>query len=283
MSTSLGTTIDRAGLAQFLRSRRDALQPADVGLPAGVRRRTRGLRREELAQLAGMSTDYYSRLEQQRGPHPSAQMIAAIAQALHLRLDERDHLFRLAGLNPPDRVAHDDHVGPGMMRIVDRLADTPAMVVNSAGETLWQNALCVALIGDDSVHSGYRRSVTYRWFTDEATRARFPEADHDHHARAHTARLRTAVTMQGPRSRAARVADELRSQSPQFAELWDEHDVGTRLADDVKRLLHPDLGLIEVNCQTLLDPDRAHALLVYTAIPGSESHEKLSMLSAVMV
>ncbi|MGC4933682.1 helix-turn-helix transcriptional regulator [Gordonia sp. DT30] len=277
------TTIDRAGLAQFLRSRRDALAPADVGLPAGVRRRTRGLRREELAQLAGMSTDYYSRLEQQRGPHPSAQMCAAIAQALHLGLDERDHLFRLAGLNPPDRIDHDDHVGPGMMRIVDRLSDTPAMVVNSAAETLWQNALAVALVGDDSVFTGYRRSITYRWFTDPATRARYPAADHDHHARAHTARLRAAVTMQGPRSRPAKIAAALQAESADFVALWERHDVGARLTDEDKRLLHPELGVIEVRCQTLLDPERAHALLVYTAVPGSESHDKLAMLAAVGV
>ncbi|MEP9394168.1 helix-turn-helix transcriptional regulator [Gordonia sp. VNK1] len=275
------TSIDRAGLAQFLRARREALQPADVGLPPGARRRAPGLRREEVAALAGMSTDYYSRLEQQRGPHPSDQMVAAIAQAMHLGLDERDHLFRLAGLNAPDRVGRDDHVSPGMMRIVDRLADTPAMVVNGAGETLRQTAMAVALLGDDSVLTGYRRSIVYRWFTDPQTRGRFPAEDHDHHAAAHTARLRAAVTRDGPRSRAAEIADALRRESAAFAELWDRHDVATSLADTEKRIVHPQLGLIEVFCQTLLDPDTAQILLVYTAVPGSDSHEKLAMLSAV--
>ena len=113
--------MDRAGLADFLRKRRAMLQPEDVGLPQGARRRTTGLRREEVAALAEMSTDYYSRLERQRGPQPSEQMLAAIARGLHLTLDERDHLFLLAGHSTPRRAMRGDHVSPGMMRILDRL------------------------------------------------------------------------------------------------------------------------------------------------------------------
>ena len=92
--------IDRAGLAEFLRRRRDVLQPEDVGLPRGQRRRTDGLRREEVAALCHMSSDYYARLERGSGPLPSEQMIASIAQGLHLSIDERDYLFRLAGHRP---------------------------------------------------------------------------------------------------------------------------------------------------------------------------------------
>ncbi|GGF13967.1 helix-turn-helix transcriptional regulator [Williamsia phyllosphaerae] len=273
--------MDRAGLAEFLTRRRDALQPEDVGLPRGARRRTTGLRREEVALLAGMSTDYYSRLEQQRGPHPSDQMLAAIARALHLSLAERDHLFLLAGQNTPRRAARGDHVTPGMMRIIDRLGDTPAMVVNSAGETLLQTAPATALLGDETAHTGLARSVTYRWFTDAGARAKHPVDDHAIHARAHTARLRTAATAEGPTSRAAEVATALLAVSPAFAEHWSRHDVDTTLPDQRKRLLHPELGLIEVHCQTLLDPDQSQFLLVYTATPGSESHQKLAMLAAV--
>src|SRR5689334_23468692 len=98
-------TIDRAGLAEFLRRRRESLQPEDVGLPRGTRRRTSGLRREEVAAICHMSVDYYSRLERERGPHPSEQMVASIAQGLHLSLDERDHLFRLVGHRAPPRGA----------------------------------------------------------------------------------------------------------------------------------------------------------------------------------
>lgn len=130
--------IDRSGLADFLVRRRGVLQPEDVGLPRGQRRRTSGLRREEVAALCHMSADYYSRLEQERGPHPSEQMIAAIAQGLHLSRDERDHLFRLAGHTPPSRGTTTDHISPGMLRIFDRLGDTPAEIVTELGETLRQ-------------------------------------------------------------------------------------------------------------------------------------------------
>ena len=128
--------MDRDQLADFLRTRREALQPEDVGTVRGARRRTAGLRREEVAVLAGMSTDYYSRLEQRRGPQPSTQILAALARALRLDLPERDHLFRLAGHAAPDRLPTTDHVGPGIQRILDRLTDTPAQVVTPTGETL---------------------------------------------------------------------------------------------------------------------------------------------------
>ena len=274
------STVDRAGLAEFLRRRRESLQPADVGLGVGQRRRTQGLRREEVAALAGMSVDYYTRLEQQRGPQPSDQMVTAIARALHLSLAERDHLFRLAGHNAPDHLSRDDHISPGMLRIIDRLTDTPAMVVNSAGETLVQTPLAAALVGDDSVFTGLSRSIAYRWFTDADTRARFLPEDHALHARAHTARLREAVTRLGPHSRAAEVADALLAESTEFAELWHRHDVGVTLTDTDKRIVHRSLGVIEVQCQMLFDPSTAQALLVYTAVPGSSDYEKLAMLAA---
>jgi len=101
--------LDRAGMAEFLRRRRESLQPEDVGLPQGPRRRTAGLRREEVAALCHMSVDYYSRLERERGPQPSEQMLASIAQGLHLSLAERDHLFRLAGQQPPPRGPASEH------------------------------------------------------------------------------------------------------------------------------------------------------------------------------
>jgi transcriptional regulator with XRE-family HTH domain len=141
--------MDRAALADFLRHRREALRPGDVGLPAGVRRRTGGLRREEVAALAVMSTDYYTRLEQQRGPQPSEQMLASLARALRLTDSERDYLFRTAGHNPPTPAsAATSHVAPALLRVLDRLSDTPALILSSLGETLVQNAMAAALLGD---------------------------------------------------------------------------------------------------------------------------------------
>src|ERR1044072_3252145 len=120
--------MDKKELAEFLRHRRETLRPRDVGLVEGSRRRTQGLRREEVAQLAGMSTDYYARLEQQRAPQPSVHINAALARALRLTLDERDHLFILIGQNAPARFHRSEHVSPPLMRVLDRLDDSPAMV-----------------------------------------------------------------------------------------------------------------------------------------------------------
>src|SRR5580692_3988785 len=155
--------MDRAALADFLRHRREALRPQDVGLPAGVRRRTSGLRREEVAAIAVMSTDYYTRLEQQRGPQPSEQMLGSLARALRLTGSERDYLFRIAGHNAPGPAAVATHVSPALLRVLDRLDDTPALVISSLCETLVQNAMAAALFGDATGYTGLARSGIYRW------------------------------------------------------------------------------------------------------------------------
>jgi len=272
--------IDRTGLAEFLRRRREALQPEDVGLPRGRRRRTSGLRREEVAALCHMSTDYYSRLERERGPQPSEQMIASISQGLHLSLDERDHLFRLAGHNPPTRGAVSEHISPGLLRIFDRLHDTPAEIVTELGETLRQTELGVALTGDMTVYSGPARSIGYRWFTDPATRQRYAPEEHPFLTRMFASGLREVSTLRGPGSRAAHYADLLLARSDEFRQVWNDHEVGIR-PHEVKHFVHPELGALELTCQRLLDPGQSHSLLVYTAVPGSESHEKLQLLSVI--
>src|SRR3954447_21853959 len=164
-----GDVIDRAGLADFLRRRRELLHPADVGLPPGARRRTPGLRREEVAALAGVSTDYYTRLEQARGPHPSASVVAAVARALRCEVDERDHLFHLAGLTPPPRRAG-RHIPPGLLRLVDHLVDVPVLVLSDLTEVLWQNRLADALTGPLAPEPGRANNAAWRWFTDPVLR-----------------------------------------------------------------------------------------------------------------
>jgi transcriptional regulator with XRE-family HTH domain len=272
--------IDRAGLAEFLRRRRESLQPEDVGLPRGQRRRTSGLRREEVAALCHLSADYYSRLERERGPYPSERLIASIAQGLHLSFDERDHLFRLAGHHPPTSGATGEHISPGMLRIFDRLTDTPAEIVTEIGETLRQNPLGLALTGDLTRYTGPARSIGYRWFTDPACRARYHPADHELHSRVFASGLRKVVTVRGPKSWAAHLAHLLLERSEEFRAVWDEHEVGVRY-QHVKRYLHPEVGHLELACQALLDPDQSHSLLVYTAVPGSESYDKLQLLSVL--
>lgn len=271
---------DRSGLAAFLRAHREALQPEDVGLARGPRRRTSGLRREEVAMLAHMSTDYYSRLEQERGPQPSAQMLAAIAQGLHLTLAERDHLFLLAGHQPPVRGADGEHISPGMLRIFDRLQDTPAEIVTELGETLRQTPLGIALTGDLMRYRGPARSIGYRWFTDPATRERYAPEEHDHLSRMFASGLRGVAALRGPGSRASELVDLLLESSAEFRDVWAAHEVGIRPAER-KRFEHPELGRIELSCQVLVEPSQSHSLLVYTAAPGSESAEKLALLGVL--
>jgi len=272
--------IDRTALADFLRLRRASLQPEDVGLTTGPRRRTGGLRREEVAGLSRMSTDYYTRLEQQRGPQPSEQMVASIAQGLHLTIEERDHLFRLAGHTPPPRGGISEHISPGMLRIFDRLGDTPAEIVTELGETLRQTPPAIALTGDLTRYSGPSRSIGYRWFTDPTTRALYDPRDHDFLGRMFASGLRQFSTVRGPSSRAAALADQLLRESDEFRRVWDLHEVGVR-PRDVKRYVHPQVGALALSCQTLLDEEQGHRLLVYTASPGTESHEKLQLLTVL--
>lgn len=271
--------IDRRALAEFLRVRRAALQPEDVGLPRGPRRRTAGLRREEVAMLSSMSTDYYARLERGTGPHPSDQMLSAIAQGLRLSVDERDHVFRLAGQHPPARGAASEHVTPGMLRILDRLVDTPAEVVTELGETLRQTPLGVALLGDATRRRGWARSLGYRWFTDPAARAPYPEEERQLLSRVYASGLRELVALRGQDSRAAAYVEALLGV-PEFRRAWDRHEVGVR-PPGVKRFVHPAVGALELSCQTLLDTEQSHRMLVYTAIPGSASHERLQLLAVI--
>jgi transcriptional regulator with XRE-family HTH domain len=272
--------MDRGALADFLRRRREALRPEEVGLPVGARRRTRGLRREEVAALAAMSTDYYTRLEQQRGPQPSEQMLASLARALRLTSDERDYLFPIAGHNPPTAATAAAYVAPALLRVLDRLSDTPALILSNLGETLVQNRMADALFGDKSGYTGLARSEIYRWFTDPAERLRYPEHDRDRQSRAQVANLRAAYGSMGPRSRAGELARALQKASPEFAALWERHEVARRF-EDHKTLVHPELGPIEVDCQVLFTEDQSQALLVLTAPPRTEGFEKLQLLAVV--
>jgi transcriptional regulator with XRE-family HTH domain len=272
--------MDRAELADFLRRRREALRPEDVALPVGVRRRTRGLRREEVASLAVISTDYYTRLEQRRGPQPSEQTLASLARALRLTNGERDYLYRIAGHNAPDSLSASTHVAPALQRVLDRLEDTPALVLSDLEETLVQNRMATALFGDASRHTGPARSAIHRWFTDPAERLIYPEADRERQSRARVAGLRVSYGLRGPRSRAGELVRLLQRTSPEFAGLWERHEVARRF-EDHKTLLHPELGPLELHCQALFTEDQSQTLLVLTAPPHTESEEKLRLLGVL--
>jgi len=272
--------MDRDQLAQFLRTRREALQPEDVGMPRGPRRRTPGLRREEVAQLAGMSTDYLNRLEQGRAPQPSEQMLTALGRALRLTHAERDHLFRLAGHSAPERIGTSDHVSPGMLRILDRLQDTPAQIISELGETLVQTGPAMALLGDASGLTGFARSTVYRWFTDPASRDVYAAADHEERGRTFVGELRSAYARLGAGSRAGELARELQRVSPEFARIWADHDVVEK-HPQTKRFRHPEVGEMTLDCQTLLDSETGQRLLVFTATPGTADAERLALLCVI--
>ena len=271
--------MDQIEIGRFIRTRREALQPEDVGLPRGSRRRSIGLRREEVADLADMSADYLSRLERGAGPQPSEQMIGALARGLRLTVDERDHLLRLAGHQPSTKTGSSTHVNPGLMRILDRLIDTPAQVMGPLGETIAQNPAAIALLGEETHYTGRMRSATYRWFTDPTSRSLYPQDDHEHHSRVNVSQLRTAAARLDPASTMPLIL-QLRKHSAEFARLWEANEVGLRHSQE-KRFTHPEVGDLTLFCQVALDPDEMQTLLVFTATPGTISAERLKLLTVV--
>jgi transcriptional regulator with XRE-family HTH domain len=272
--------VDRAELASFLRTRRARLRPGDVGLPAGARRRTPGLRREEVALLAGVSVDYYTRLEQARGPFASRQVLAALTRALRLTSDERDHLFRLSGQPAPEPQAHSDHVRPGVLHLLDRLADSAVVVTNDLGDVLAWTPLAQALFTDLGVLPAGRQNLYRRFFTGQEERHRLLPEDRELAARANVADLRATWARRPGDPAVQRLVEQLRRASPLFERLWVTHDVAVRHADR-KRILHPTVGLLELDCEVLLTPEHDQRLILHTAPPGSETAQKLELLRVV--
>ncbi len=166
------------------------------------------------------------------------------------------------------------------MRILDRLADTPAQVMTELGETLAQTSAARALFGDETRFEGFARSVGYRWFTDPSARDVYPAEDHPMHSRAFAADLRTAYAKFGPDSRAGGIVSALLQESPEFAALWAEHEVRSTHARE-KRLQHPEVGVMDLQCQFLIDPEQGQTVLILTATPGTDSYERLQLLSVI--
>ncbi|WP_406284920.1 helix-turn-helix transcriptional regulator [Embleya sp. NBC_00896] len=270
-------TIARSDLADFLRRSRARIGPEDAGLPAGPRRRTPGLRREEVAQLAGMSADYYIRLEQARGPQPSTQMLAALARALRLSDDELDHLYLLAGHRPPAARNRGDEVAPALLHLLDQLDATPAQVLNDLGDVLAQNAMAQALLGGVCTVSEHGRNVAWRWFGDTRPRAAYPAEEHDYYSRLHVADLRAAAAHRPNDAAVTHLVARLRAASDEFAELWDRHEVAVRRHSRM-RVLHGVLGPVDLDSQVLLTPEGNQRLILLTPPPGSDLTERLAAL-----
>lgn len=269
---------DRTGLADFLRRRRELLRPVDVGLPEGFRRRTPGLRREEVAQLAGVSTDHYTRLEQARGSAPSESVAGAIARALQCDLDQRDHLFHLAGLTPPKRRAG-RHVRPGLISLANRLTDIPVIICTDLGEVRWRNRLAAALMTNIPEGTGRENNVIWHWFTDPRHRPT-PEEDWARLSAVHVSDLRATYARRSGDPDVTSLVNDLLRESEEFRELWERHEVAVRRTDR-KTFIHPEVGPVTVRCEVLLTEEQDIQLLAYFPAEGTDAAGKLELLKVI--
>ncbi|MGW0762533.1 helix-turn-helix transcriptional regulator [Streptomyces sp. NPDC002814] len=267
-------------LGRAMRRWRDRVAPETAGLPAGGQRRAAGLRREELALLAGISVDYVTRLEQGRAVNPSGQIVEALARALRLTGDERTYLFRLAGLVPPGPDTVPAYITPSVQRLLDRLVDTPVGVSDAAMTLLMANPMYAALMGDPSGWRGFERNGVWRNFLGAPTRVRHTPDERRAFEIGMVAELRaTAGRYPGDRQ-LRRLIAELRAGSERFAELWDAGVVG-RLEASRKTIEHPQVGSLTLDCDLLRVEGNDLHILVYSAEPGTEAAEKLELLSVL--
>ncbi len=276
--------MDKQELGAFLRSRRERLRPQDVGLPAGPRRRTPGLRREEVAVLAHISTEYYVRLEQGRAPRPSGEVLAGIAGALGLTDSESDHLHVLAGTAPIRNGRHRRDVRPSILAVLERLPQTAAFVTSAVFEVLAWNDLAAALMEDFAELSPRDRNLARRAFL-EPMRGGVPlygVSDGLEFRRHVVMELRSALARYPADPDVAGLINELREGSADFARLWERHDVhGTAML--TKTFRHPVVGPITVDCDSLALTDRDQHLTLYTAPLGSRDAEALALLNVIGV
>jgi transcriptional regulator with XRE-family HTH domain len=271
--------MNRTALGDFLRRRREALVPADVGLPAGHRRRTPGLRREEVASLTAMSANYYERLEQARSPQPSASVLGALARTLRLTSDETGHLYTLAGHAPPPQPpALHPVADPGLLTVLDSLGSTTiGLIADDLGVVLAQNALSAEVYGRFAGRTGVDGNMIWRWFVDRAWRdsvAR-PE-DQEQTSSAYAADLRVAVGMRAGDHASVQFVRRLRAASADFAELWERHEAGL-LRPGPKVVLHPRAKL-ELSCAVLSGRAPGQRLVLFRADSGSGTDRVLAEL-----
>ncbi|QLH21560.1 helix-turn-helix transcriptional regulator [Streptomyces sp. Rer75] len=265
-------------LGQFLRARRELLRPEDLGLPAGARRRVAGLRREEVAMLAGVSTDYYVRLEQGRERHPSAQVVDALARVLGLEEDAVAHLHQLARPVPAARRrkgGRGERVSPVLLRMMEGWHRTPAVVLGRCLTVLAHNALGRALF-EGHAHSGDLLRLV---FLDPDAKEFYP--DWDRVAVSTVAGLRAAVGTDYDDPQLIEAVGELSLRSEEFRRLWARHDIRQK-AHETKRFRHPVVGELTLDYESLtVNGAPGQQLVVYQAAPGSPSEHALSLLGSL--
>ncbi|WP_335972285.1 MULTISPECIES: helix-turn-helix transcriptional regulator [Streptomycetaceae] len=274
--------MDRHELAAFLRSRRERISPAEVGLPSGTRRRTPGLRREEVAQLAFISTEYYTRLEQARGPRPSREVLAGLVRALRLTDAERDHLHHLAGAPPIPSAGPPRAVRQSILDLLRRLPQAAAIVTSATTEVLAWNDLAAALMEDFSAVAPRDRNLARRAFLGPGGLGQrlYGVSDAEEFARNTAQRLRATAARYPDAPEISGLVGELLAGSEEFRQLWDAHDVAVEPTLR-KTFQHPLVGPVTVNCDVLDIADRDQQLVIYTAEPGSSAEEALRLLAVV--
>jgi transcriptional regulator with XRE-family HTH domain len=270
---------DKRELGAFLRSRRERLRPEDVGLPSGPRRRTPGLRREEVAVLAHISTEYYVRLEQGRAPRPSGEVLAGIAGALRLTQQESDHLHVLAGTAPSRTRLHRRDVRPSILTLLERLPHTAGFVTSAAFEVLAWNDLAAALMEDFARLAPADRNLARKAFLGPLPPGATVYGITDDGGFRHHVVMELRATLARYPSDPAIIGlvEELRDASPDFARLWERHDVQAAPML-TKTFHHPVVGEITVDCDALTLADRDQHLVLYTAPEGSPSADALALL-----
>lgn len=272
--------VDRKELGAVLAAWRARLSPADVGLPAGQRRRTAGLRREEVASLAGISVDYVSRLEQGRGPHPSGSVLSSLARALRLSDVERDHLFTLAGAAVPKPAMVPGTVRPSVQRLLDRFSDLPAVLVDAKGTVLAWNPLAAALIADFSAWPLPQRNLHWQRFLGGGSRIVTTPEEDAATDQTLVGELRAVAAKYPGDPSLRRLIATLRRGSPRFDELWHRRLPAHRHSA-TKRFNHPQLGLLELDCDVLLVPETDQRIIVHSAAPASQAAEALALLRVI--
>ncbi|WP_299039329.1 helix-turn-helix domain-containing protein [uncultured Pseudokineococcus sp.] len=259
-------------LAACLRAWRQRADPALAGVAPGASRRTRGLRREEVAARAGISVNYLVRLEQGRAQSPSASVVTALARALDLTGDETEHLHRLTGLAAPTARRASREVTPALQRLVERFADTPLIVVDAAWTIVAGNALSAVFLGDDPVGE----NAACRQFLGPPLVDRAPEDDEAFERDLVGELHRQAV--RHPDDEAVReVVAQLRARSERFAALWDERPAGIH-ASSRKTFTHARVGRVTVDCDVLEARGTDLRVVVWTAAPGTPDAEAMAQL-----
>lgn len=271
-------------LGHVLRGWRNRLSPVDAGLPESSRRRAPGLRREEVAQLAGLSVDYLIRLEQGRARHPSAQVVASLARSLQLDRTHRDHLYRLAGLLPPTDGLIDTHVSPGVARLVARLVDAPVGVFSAHWQLLTWNPMWAALHGDPTALEPLQRNLIHAVFGSEDTARRLfrPVTSTngvERFAAALVADLRTAATSYPSDPSLLSLVEKLCRDNDYFKALWMSRTAAVHETDR-KTIHHPGVDTITLDCDVLTAPGSDVHVVIYTAASGSPDAQKLEHLRA---